>query len=120
MRQNSQKGKKKPTTCVGVKGLLLGFFDGTNRALCCASAAIYAQIGINFALIADFADRFTRANTDAIFTSDTFTAYFVSHKLISPLSDYLNCIIMQKICLLFFDNFHHCPEGRLPPLPWEH
>ncbi len=72
---------------MGVKGLLLGFFDGTNRALCCASAAIYAEIGIDFALIADFADCFTRANTDAIFTSDTFAAYFVSHKLISPLSD---------------------------------
>ena len=57
----------------------LSFFDSANRALRCASTAIYAEISRNFKFAVTFTDSFARANALATAASNTFVTDFVSH-----------------------------------------
>lgn len=79
MLKNLQRKQKNPRFCVGENGLCLRFFDSANRTLSSTSTAIYTEVCGNFALVANFADCVARANTNAIFTSNTIVADFVSH-----------------------------------------
>ncbi len=76
------RATKKPTLFAWANRILLRFLNCTYGALSGARSAIYTEIGIDFALFSDFADCFTRANTDAVFTSDTIVTYFVSHSYV--------------------------------------
>ena len=64
---------------MGVNKPCLRFFDSANRALRCASTAIYAEISRYFKFAVAFADSFAGANALATAASDTFITDFVSH-----------------------------------------
>lgn len=85
---------------MGENGLCLRFFDSANRTLSSTSTAIYTEVCGNFALVANFADCVARANTNAIFTSNTIVADFVSHSDI--LLFWVDSIIRPK------KNFVYC------------
>ena len=70
------------------------------RTLSSTSTAIYTEVCGNFALVANFADCVARANTNAIFTSNTIVADFVSHSDI--LLFWVDSIIRPK------KNFVYC------------
>ena len=89
---------------MGENGLCLRFFDSANRTLSSTSTAIYTEVCGNFALVANFADCVARANTNAIFTSNTIVADFVSHSDI--LLFWVDSIIRPKKIFVYCFSAH--------------
>lgn len=104
MLKTYRENKKSPRFCVGENGLCLRFFDSANRTLSSTSTAIYAEVCGNFALVANFADCVARANTNAIFTSNTIVADFVSHSDI--LLFWVDSIIRPKKIFVYCFSAH--------------
>ena len=104
MLKNLQRKQKNPRFCVGENGLCLRFFDSANRTLSSTSTAIYTEVCGNFALVANFADCVARANTNAIFTSNTIVADFVSHSDI--LLFWVDSIIRPKKIFVYCFSAH--------------